>query len=102
MYMWSAPAPEDGAFTPPPSPPLAPPSQLSVAVSPRHVGVASVLRKPAEFGGQVAWEAYHAQFELLAQGQGRNAQEKALQLVASLRGPALEILAHMMVSQHST
>ena len=102
MYMWSAPAPEDGAFTPPPSPPLAPPSQLSAAVSSRHAGVASVPRKPAEFGGQVAWEAYHAQFELLAQGQGWSAQEKALQLVASLRGPALEILAHMTVSQRSS
>ena len=55
MYMWSAPAPEDGALTPPPSPPLASPSQPSVAVSPRHAGVASVPRKPAEFCGQVAW-----------------------------------------------
>ena len=45
---------------------------------------------------------YHAQFELLAQGQGWSAQEKALQLVASLRGPALEILAHMTVSQRSS
>ena len=93
-HYWSADAAEDDVITPPRSP--APPS---VAVPARHEGGASVQRKPAEFDGQVAWEAYQAQFELLAQGQGWSAQEKALQLVASLRGPALEILAHKTESQ---
>ncbi|MPC57317.1 Retrovirus-related Pol polyprotein [Portunus trituberculatus] len=78
-----APAPKDDVITPPQSPP--PPS---VAESPWH-------RKSAEFGVQVAWELYQAQFELFAQGQGWSDQEKALQLVASLRGLAMEILAHM-------
>lgn len=50
----------------------------------------------------MAWEAYQAQFELLARGQGWSAQEKALQLVASLRGPALEMLAHMTEGQRTT
>ncbi|MPC62951.1 hypothetical protein E2C01_057042 [Portunus trituberculatus] len=41
---------------------------------------APVLRKLADqkFDGQVAWEAYQAQFELLAQEQGWRAQDKAL------------------------
>ena len=45
-----------------------------------------VRRKPAEFDGRVAWEAYLAQFELLA---------AALQLVSCLRGPALEVSGHL-------
>ncbi|MPC72202.1 hypothetical protein E2C01_066499 [Portunus trituberculatus] len=93
-HLWYTPAPEDEAITPPQSPP-----PLSVAGSAWYVGGTSVQRKPAEFGGQVAWEAYQAQFELLAQGQGWGDQEKALQLMVSLRGPALEILAHVMLAQ---
>ncbi|MPC48912.1 hypothetical protein E2C01_042698 [Portunus trituberculatus] len=96
-HLWYTPAPEDDVITPPQSPP--PPS---VTGSARYVGGTSVQRKPAEFGWQVAWEAYQAQFELLAQGQRWSDQEKALQLVASLHGPALEILAHKTASQRST
>ncbi|MPC19700.1 hypothetical protein E2C01_012627 [Portunus trituberculatus] len=96
-HMWYTPAPDDDAINPPQSP--LPPS---IAGSARYVGGTSFQRKPAEFGGQVALEAYPAQFELLAQGQGWGDQEKALQLVASLRWPALEILAHMTASQRST
>ncbi|MPC50188.1 hypothetical protein E2C01_044011 [Portunus trituberculatus] len=61
-----------------------------------------VQLKPDEFGGQVAWEAYQAQLELLAQGQGWRDQEKALQLMPSLHRPVPEILAHMMANQRST
>ncbi|MPC09328.1 hypothetical protein E2C01_001937 [Portunus trituberculatus] len=44
-----------------------------------------------------------AQFELLAQGQDcMSAQDKALQLVAILHGPASEILAHMTASQRAS
>ncbi|MPC65783.1 hypothetical protein E2C01_059918 [Portunus trituberculatus] len=93
-HLWYTPAPEDDAITPPQSPP-----SPSVAGSARYVGGTSVQRKPAEFGRQVAWEAYQAQFELLTQGQGWGDQEKALQLIASLHGPVLEILAHIMASQ---
>ena len=49
----------------------------------------------------MAWEAYHAQFELLIQGQSWSAQENVLQLVTNLRGVALKILAHITVSQCS-
>jgi len=58
-------------------------------------------RKPSEFDGKVAWEAYLAQFELLAGAQGWDDDEKALQLVSSLRGAALEVLAHLTPSQRT-
>ncbi|MPC76197.1 hypothetical protein E2C01_070604 [Portunus trituberculatus] len=61
-HLWYTPAPEDDAITPPQPPP--PPSVTGFA---QYVGGSSVQRKPAEFGGQMA---YQAQFELLAQGQG--------------------------------
>ncbi|KAK8377966.1 hypothetical protein O3P69_018703 [Scylla paramamosain] len=43
-----------------------------------------------------------AQFEMIAQGQGWSAEDKALQLVASLCGPELEILAHLTAEQRSS
>ncbi|MPC40346.1 hypothetical protein E2C01_033902 [Portunus trituberculatus] len=49
-HLWYTPAPEDDVITPPQSSP--PPS---VPGSTRYVGGTSVQRKPAEFGGQVAW-----------------------------------------------
>ncbi|MPC62093.1 hypothetical protein E2C01_056175 [Portunus trituberculatus] len=60
-HLWYMPAPKDDAITQPHSLP-----PLSVAVSARHVGGTSVLHKPAEFGGQVAWDAYQAQFEQIS------------------------------------
>ncbi|MPC73290.1 hypothetical protein E2C01_067613 [Portunus trituberculatus] len=62
-HLWCTPAPEDDVITPPQFPP--PPS---VTESAWHVGGTSVQHKLAEFGGQVAWEVYQAQFELSAQG----------------------------------
>ncbi|MPC64475.1 hypothetical protein E2C01_058592 [Portunus trituberculatus] len=91
-HLWHAPAAEDDVITPPPS----------VAGCARHIGGTSIQRKPVEFGEQMAWEVYQAHLALLAQGQGWRDQEKALQLVASLCGLALEILAHMTTSQRST
>ncbi|ROT62946.1 hypothetical protein C7M84_019192 [Penaeus vannamei] len=58
-------------------------------------------RKPSEFDGKVAWEAYLAQFELLAGAQGWDDNEKALQLVSGLRGAALEVLAHLTSQQRT-
>ncbi|MPC55330.1 hypothetical protein E2C01_049262 [Portunus trituberculatus] len=56
-HLWYTPVPEDDAITLPQSPP-----PQSVAGSAQYAGGTSVQRKPAEFGGQVAWEAYQAQF----------------------------------------
>ena len=59
-------------------------------------------RKPAEYDGKVPWEAYHAQFELMAEAQDWSQEEKAFQLVASLRGRAVEILGHLTTAQRTS
>lgn len=65
-----------------------------------HTPVApSKKRKPSEFDGKVQWEAYFAQFQLLADAQCWDKSESALQLVASLRGAALEVLGHLTSTQ---
>ena len=80
------------------SPPRAPPAHHQAAsFGPSPQG----KRKPSEFDGKVAWEAYLAQFEMLAAAQGWNDGECALQLVSSLRGQALEVLAHLTPAQRS-
>lgn len=90
----------------PPSPPSSPPGQLACErctpqqspQSPRR----SVRRKPAEYDGKVAWEAYVAQFEMLATAQGWNDAEKALQLATALRGQAVEVLGHLSPAQRAS
>jgi len=59
-------------------------------------------RKPAEFDGKVSWEAYHAQFEILAKAQGWSVGDRALHLVASLRGQAVEVLGHLTPVQRAS
>ncbi|MPC93067.1 hypothetical protein E2C01_088183 [Portunus trituberculatus] len=59
-------------------------------------------RKPSKFDGKVAWEAYLTQFELLANAQAWDEDECALQLVSSLRGAALEVLAHLTPVQRTS
>jgi len=89
--------------TPPRSP--SPPSSVvgvQSVCSPQAASGARSRRKPAEFDGRVAWEAYQAQFELLARGQGWSAEDMALQLVASLRGPALEVLTYLTPGQRTS
>lgn len=75
--------------------------QLSSTTGPTPLLSSSpcVRRKPAEFDGRVAWEAYLAQFELLATAQGWDDDERALQLVSCLRGPAVEVLGHLTPGQ---
>ncbi|XP_050693915.1 protein enabled homolog [Eriocheir sinensis] len=83
--------------SPPPSPPYrpahsprAPPSPPSSPSASRRSG----RRKPAEYDGKVAWEAYVAQFEMLAAAQGWDEGEKALQLATALRGPTCFLREH--------
>lgn len=77
------------------TPPYSPSRKLSLP------GGVSGRRKPSEFDGKVQWEAYFAQFELLAGAQGWDKSECALQLVASLRGAALEVLGHLTSRQRT-
>ena len=58
--------------------------------------------RPQEFDGRVSLEAYMAQFELLAQAQAWDEREKAVQLAASLKGPAVEILGQLSMSQRAS
>lgn len=59
-------------------------------------------RKPAEYDGKVAWEAYSAQFEMLADAQGWDGTKRALQLASALRGQAVEVLGHLTPVQRSS
>ncbi|KAG0719777.1 hypothetical protein GWK47_049794 [Chionoecetes opilio] len=80
----------------PPLTPASPPSHTQRTCG--HLGG----RKPSDFDGKVGWEAYLAQFELLADAQNWGGTERAMQLVASLRGAALEVLAHLTSLQRTS
>ncbi|MPC28017.1 hypothetical protein E2C01_021210 [Portunus trituberculatus] len=56
-----------------PSPHHLPPLLI---ISPWYAGEAPVLHKLVEFGGQVTWVAYQAQFELFTQEQGWSTQTR--------------------------
>ncbi|XP_043220590.1 uncharacterized protein LOC122381001 [Amphibalanus amphitrite] len=53
----------------------------------------AVGRKPQDFDGSASLAAYRAQFELIAASNGWSTHRKAVELAASLKGPALEVLA---------
>ena len=59
------------------------------------VGRAGDRRLPQSFDGSVSWTAYYAQFQAIAVQNRWTDAEKAMQLAASLKGPALEILGHL-------
>ena len=52
-----------------------------------------IRRKPQDFDGSASLTAYRAQFELIAASYGWSTHRKAVELAASLKGPALEVLA---------
>ena len=52
-------------------------------------------RVPQSFDGTSSWRAYFTQFNLIASQNRWTEEEKAMQLAASLKGPALEILGHL-------
>ena len=54
-----------------------------------------VRKKPQEFDVKVSWEAYRAQFELLAGQNHWDDQECAVQLATNLKGAAVEVLAQL-------
>ena len=49
-------------------------------------------QKPAVFDGKTSWDAYKTQFEIVAEINGWESQEKAAFLIASLQGQALRVL----------
>ena len=52
-------------------------------------------QRPVLFEGKTAWDAYHMQFELLAEINGWNDAEKATYLAISLKGPAATVLTNL-------
>ncbi|XP_036355945.1 uncharacterized protein LOC118761880 [Octopus sinensis] len=66
-------------------------------LSPRVQGssVVPIRKKPQEFDGKVSWEAYRIQFEMLADQNGWDEGQSAVQLATSLKGPALEVLGRL-------
>lgn len=67
---------------------------------PKHPAAAmpSVARhfaKPQDYDGSIPWLAFRKQFESIASTHRWNPKESLGELVACLRGPALEIFAHL-------
>lgn len=77
-----------------------PPPPCHHPTSPCHRSLSK--RKPADFDGQVPWEAYKAQFDILADAQSWSIDERVLQLVSSLRGSAVEVLGHLTKGQRAS
>lgn len=59
-------------------------------------------RKPQDFDGLISLEAYLAQFEVIAEAQAWDDHEKAVQLVSSLKGQAVEVLSHLTMLQRTS
>ena len=57
--------------------------------------VAHNFPKPGEFDGSGSWVSFIAQFRVIASAQRWNESAKLAMLVASLKGPALELFAHL-------
>lgn len=57
-------------------------------------------QRPAPFDGKTSWDAYLAQFEVLAQVSHWSNPEKAAYLAISLRGPAATVLTNLPRDQH--
>ena len=53
------------------------------------------LQRPAPYDGSVTWEAYWAQFNIVAQINEWDEYEKAGYLASCLRGPALAVLGNL-------
>ncbi|MGH0118492.1 UNVERIFIED_CONTAM: hypothetical protein FKN15_016827 [Acipenser sinensis] len=51
--------------------------------------------KAGRYDGRTSWEAYRAKFQMVAQANGWNQAEKAVQLAAALEGEALRALSDL-------
>ncbi|KAG7168490.1 hypothetical protein Hamer_G002565 [Homarus americanus] len=61
-----------------------------------------VKKKPQEFDGKVSWKAYQAQYELLAEQNGWDDKQCAVQLATSLKGAAMEVLSQLTGKERSS
>ncbi|KAJ8356934.1 hypothetical protein SKAU_G00197280 [Synaphobranchus kaupii] len=66
-----------------------------------HVGVSPVPVKMPKYSGKADWEAFHAQFELLACAAGWSDENKALQLALCLTDDALACLLLLSPEERS-
>jgi hypothetical protein len=73
--------------------PLAPSMSAKDSASTSRVG--NLVRKPNLYDGQTSWEAYYAQFCIIAEMNGWDDMEKAAFLATSLKGTALQVLANL-------
>ncbi|UYV84725.1 K02A2.6-like [Cordylochernes scorpioides] len=55
--------------------------------------------KPPTYDGQTSWKSFKTQFEVVALGNRWNSSEKAINLAASLRGSATEVLQSRPLEQ---
>ncbi|UYV72285.1 K02A2.6-like, partial [Cordylochernes scorpioides] len=55
--------------------------------------------KPPTYDGQTSWKCFKTQFEVAALGNRWNSSEKAINLAASLRGSATEVLQSLPLEQ---
>ncbi|UYV81700.1 hypothetical protein LAZ67_20002038, partial [Cordylochernes scorpioides] len=55
--------------------------------------------KPPTYDGQTSWKCFKTQFEVVALGNRWNSSEKAINLAASLRGSATEVLQSLPLEQ---
>ncbi|KAG0715519.1 hypothetical protein GWK47_011790 [Chionoecetes opilio] len=95
--------PRSAAPTPPstPSPPSSP-SHKAQGSRRRCRRGEGARKRPQEFDGTVSWEAYRAQFELLAKAWGWSRYERAVQLVGALKGSALEVLNQLPAGKQTS
>ena len=77
---------------------LSPPPTSSDTVAPHEALAVPPTRhfaKPQDYDGSVPWLAFRTQFEAIASIHGWSDRECLGELVACLRGPALEVFAHL-------
>ena len=59
----------------------------------------NLIRKPNMYDGQTSWEAYYAQFCIIAEMNGWGETQKAAFLATSLKGTALQVLANLSIDR---
>ena len=70
--------------------------------SPPSTHPLACCRKPQKYDGRVPWDAFQAQFEILAEVQAWDSRERAVQLVSSLKDAAVEVLSQLIPLQRTS